>query len=90
MSRFEPNLEEIRGLSDWLNLDIGYTEIFTMSPAFERVIRAAQAHAIRDVATGFIDWDILYGHEPSTPEHEEAMKTVDYLERMADEIEAGQ
>lgn len=55
--------------------------------AFDKLMRKIQADAIRDVATGFIDWDILYGHEPETEDYREAMKNVAYLERMADRLE---
>lgn len=54
---------------------------------FDRFLNHERAEAIRHVATGFIDWDILYGHEPETDDYREAMKNVAYLERMADEIE---
>lgn len=54
---------------------------------FDRFLNHERAEAIRDVSTGFIDWDILYGHSPETEDYREAMKTVAYLGRRADEIE---
>lgn len=54
---------------------------------FDRFLNHERAQAIRDVATGFIDWDILYGHEPETDQYREDMKTVAYLERRADGLE---
>lgn len=53
-------------------------------------LNRVRADVIRDVATGFIDWDIMYGFDTADSAYEDAMKTVEYLERMADEIEAGQ
>ncbi len=54
---------------------------------FDRFLNHERAEAIRDVATGFIDWDILYGHSPETDEYREDMKTVSYLNRRADGLE---
>lgn len=54
---------------------------------FDRFLNHERAEAIRGVATGFIDWDILYGHEPETDKYREDMKNVAYLERRADGLE---
>lgn len=54
---------------------------------FDRFLNHERAEAIRGVATGFIDWDILYGHEPESEQYRENMKTVDYLEHQADRLE---
>lgn len=54
---------------------------------FQSEINRAKAEALRDVATAFIDWDILYGHSPETDQYREDMQSVDFLMRTADEIE---
>lgn len=56
---------------------------------FDRWLNLQRANAIRNAATGFIDWDVMYGHEPETAQYREDMKSVEYLNREADKIQAG-
>lgn len=78
-------LSDVRAV--WLSTVAFDDEREAYGEAFDKLILKIQADAIRDVATGFIDWDILYGHEPETEDYQEDMKTVVYLERRADGLE---
>lgn len=57
---------------------------------FEDWLNSVKAQAIRDVATGFIDWDVMNGHEETTPETEASHATADYLWNQALRIEKGE
>lgn len=57
---------------------------------FDAWLNIVKAQAIRDVATGFIDWEVVYGHEEATPETEASHATADYLNDCADRIEKGE
>lgn len=57
---------------------------------FDTWLNSVKAQAIRDVATGFIDWEVMYGHEETTPETEAAHATADYLWDQALRIEKGE
>lgn len=57
---------------------------------FDTWLNSVKAQAIRDVATGFIDWEVVYGHEETTPETEASHATADYLNDCADRIEKGE
>ena len=50
----------------------------------EHVIKA---EALRAAAAGFVDWDVVYGHEEKTPEYEASMATAEYLSRLADQLD---
>jgi len=52
--------------------------------------RKVAAAALRTAATGFLDWDVVFGHEPTTPAAEEGFRAAEYLERQARGIEAGE
>lgn len=78
-------LSDVRNV--WLSTVAFDEEREAYGAAFDKLMRKVQADAIRDVATGFIDWDILYGHDPETEDYRENIKTVLYLERRADGLE---
>ena len=52
--------------------------------------RDAFAKAMRYAAGAFIDWGVIHGHEPSTPEIEESHRNATWLDQEADRIEAQQ
>ena len=54
---------------------------------FDRFIAKIKADAIREAASGFVDWDALRGDAQVTPEIEESHKSANYLMREADRIE---
>lgn len=54
---------------------------------FDRFLDHERAEAIRYVATGFIDWYILYGHSDETDKYRENMKIVEYLMREANKLD---
>lgn len=43
-----PTQGQIRKMSEWLNIDVGYTELFTKSPAFLEILRDAYSEGYRD------------------------------------------
>lgn len=60
----------------------GYTK-----EQFDRAIAKIKADALREVAAGFIDWDVIYGNAVATPEIEQSHRAATYIEREADKIE---
>lgn len=57
---------------------------------FNAFIAKTKADAIRDVATGFIDWNVVHGHSSETEESKRGFENHAYLEREADRIERGE
>lgn len=53
-------------------------------PRSEFVVKA---EALRDAAASCVDWDVVYGHEPSTPEVDAGHQVADWLMREADRLE---
>jgi hypothetical protein len=45
------------------------------------------AEIYRDIAMSLIDWDVMYGHDPSTPEIDASHSIAAWLEKRADALE---
>ena len=54
---------------------------------FNRAIAKIKADAIRDAASGLIDWDIMNGQESPTAESNISHSNAAYLMRIADGLE---
>lgn len=86
-----PSLEDLRADWVWAQDYFGATG----TPAaqyieeFHRAINKIRAEAVRDAASGLIDWDIMYGHESETSESKVSHANAAYLLRVADDFERG-
>lgn len=85
--QYTPSLEE---LSDYyiegrLQMHDGFQP--ANEEQFDRAIDKIKADAIREAASGLIDWDVMYGDEAETLVARVSHSNVDYLMRIADELE---
>ena len=56
-------------------------------PGWSTLVAEIKAEALRDVATHFIDWDVMHGHEETTDAIDVSHNTADYIMREANRIE---
>lgn len=57
---------------------------------FNAFLIKVRADAVRNVATAFIDWDVMHGHSPETKASKRGAKTAAWLEAEADRMEGKQ
>lgn len=55
--------------------------------AFDALLTKVRADAVRNVATAFIDWDVVHGHSPETKSAKRGLKTAAWLEAEANRME---
>lgn len=84
-----PSLEDLRGDWVWAQRTFGPTGETGYNEAFHRAINKIRAKAVRDAASGLVDWDIMHGHEPETSVSKVSHANSAYLMRVADDFERG-
>lgn len=57
-------------------------------PGYSALVAEIAAAALRDVATHFIDWEVMNGNEKETEAIKVSHNTADYIMREANRIEA--
>lgn len=81
-------LEEVieDALEEWMN-DVETSEdeaVFVAKKVREHF--KPLASEIRSTAAEFVDWDVMHGHESTTPEVEKSHKHADRLNSFADKL----